>query len=174
MLSPKTQDALNRQINAELYSSYLYLSMSAYFEAESLRGMAHWMRIQAQEENIHAMKLYDYVNNRGGRVTLTEIAAPKTAWATPLEAFEDAYKHELKISGLINDLINIATSEKDHATQDFLQWFADEQVQEEASSKLIVDQLKLVGGQGLGLFMIDQQLGQRPAVAAAAGPAAVA
>jgi ferritin len=172
MLSAKIQEALNKQINAESYSSYLYLSMSAYFEAESLKGMAHWMRVQAQEEHTHAMKLYDFVNDRGGRVLLTELAGPKTQWSDPLEAFEDAYKHELKVTGLINDLMNLAATEKDHAAHDFLEWFANEQVQEEADAKLIVDQLKLVGGQGLGLFMIDQQLGQRPAGAAASAPAA--
>jgi ferritin len=172
MLSAKTQEVLNRQINAEMYSSYLYLSMSAYFEAESLKGMAHWMRIQSQEETIHAMKLYDFVNDRGGRVALTQIEAPKTEWAAPLDAFEDAYRHELKITGLINDLMNTAIAEKDHAAHDFLEWFANEQVQEEADAKLIVDQLKLVGGQGLGLFLIDQQLAQRPAPSAPAAPAA--
>jgi ferritin len=171
MLSAKTQEALNKQINAELYSSYLYLSMAAYFEAESLKGMAHWMRIQADEEHIHAMKLYDFVNNRGGRVQLAEIEAPKTQWNAPLEAFEDAYKHELKVTALINALMNLAVAEKDHAAHDFLEWFANEQVQEESDAKLIVDQLKMVGGQGLGLFMIDQQLGQRPAAASSA-PAA--
>lgn len=168
MLSAKMQEALNRQINAEMYSSYLYLSMSAYFENASLKGMAHWMRIQSQEENLHAMKLYDFVNNRDGRVTLTAIEGPKTDWGNATDAFEDAYKHELKITGLINDLMNIAVSEKDHAAHDYLEWFANEQVQEEADAKLIVDQLKMVGGQGLGLFMIDQQLGQRPAPGAAA------
>jgi ferritin len=172
MLNAKTQDALNRQINAELYSSYLYLSMSAYFEAESLKGMAHWMRVQADEEHTHAMKLYDFVNDRGGRVLLSEIAGPATEWKSPLEVFEDAYKHELKVTGLINDLMNLAAAEKDHAAHDFLEWFANEQVQEEADAKLIVDQLKLVGGQGLGLFMIDQQLGQRPAAGGAPAPAA--
>jgi ferritin len=172
MLSPKIQEALNRQINAEAFSSYLYLSMSAYFEAESLKGMAHWMRVQADEEHEHAMKLYDFVNARDGRVTLTAIEGPKTQWSSPLEAFEDAYKHELKVTGLINDLMNLSATEKDHAAHDFLEWFANEQVQEEADAKLIVDQLKLVGGQGLGLFMIDQELGRRPAAGSAAAPAA--
>jgi len=171
MLSANTQEALNKQINAELFSSYLYLSMSAHFEAESLKGMAHWMRIQAQEEHVHAMKLYGFVNDRGGRVTLTEIVAPKTQWATPLEAFEDAFKHEMKVTGMINDLMNLAAVERDHAAHDFLEWFANEQVQEESDAKLIVDQLKLVGGQGLGLFLIDQQLGRRPAPGGAAAPA---
>jgi ferritin len=172
MLNAKIQEALNSQINAEMYSSYLYLSMSAHFEAKSFKGMAHWMRIQAQEENIHAMKLYDFVSNRGGRVMLTEIAGPKTEWASPLEAFEDAYKHELKVTGLINNLMNLAAAEKDHAAHDFLEWFANEQVQEESDANLIVEQLKLVGDQGLGLFLIDQQLGQRPGVGGA--PAAAA
>ncbi len=172
MLSPKIQEALNQQINAEAYSAYLYLSMSAYFETESLKGMAHWMRVQAEEERGHAMKLYDFVNARDGRVLLTALPAPKTQWSGPLEVFEDAYQHEVKVTGLINDLMNLAASEKDHSAHDFLEWFANEQVQEEADAKLIVDQLKLVGGQGLGLFMIDQELGRRPASAGAAAPAA--
>jgi ferritin len=127
--------------------------------------------VQADEEHTHAMKLYDFVNARDGRVLLTELAGPKTQWSNPLEAFEDAYKHELKVTGLINDLMNLAAVEKDHAAHDFLEWFANEQVQEEADAKLIVDQLKLVGGQGLGLFMIDQELGRRPGVAASASAA---
>src|SRR3990170_7924667 len=127
MLNPKIQDALNRQINAELFSSYLYLSMSACFEAEGLKGMAHWMRLQAGEENAHAMRIFDFVNDRSGRVTLTAIEAPKTEWKSPLEAFEDAYKHELKITGLINDLMNLVAIERDGAGHDFLEWFCREQ-----------------------------------------------
>jgi ferritin len=174
MLHAKIQQALNEQINAELYSSYLYLSMSAYFETQSLKGMSHWMRVQSQEEYGHATKLYDFVNSRDGRVTLTEIAAPKVEWASPLDVFEDAYKHELKISGMINNLMNLAATEKDHAAHDFLEWYAEEQVQEEADAKLIVDQLKLVGGEGLGLFLIDQQLAQRPGAGTGAGAAPAA
>ena len=163
MLSAKLQDAFNKQINAELFSSYLYLSMSAYFEAKDLKGMAHWMRLQAGEENQHAMRIFDFINDRSGRVTLTAIEAPKAEWKSPLEAFEDAYKHELKITGMINDLMNLAAIEKDGASHDFLEWFVREQVEEEAAAQLIVAQLKLVGDSGVGLYMLDQQLGQRAA-----------
>ena len=120
MLNPKIQDAINEQINAELYSSYLYLSMSAYFQAHSFDGMAHWMRIQAQEEMGHVMRFYDFVNDRGGRVLLKQVDAPKTEWESPLDAFQDAYAHECKVSGLINDLVGLAQSENDHMTADFL------------------------------------------------------
>ena len=163
MLSAKLQDAFNKQINAELFSSYLYLSMSACFEAIDLKGMAHWMRLQAGEENLHAMRIFDFVNDRSGRVTLAAIEAPKAEWKSPLEAFEDAYKHETKISGMINDLMNLAAVEKDGASHDFLEWFVREQVEEEAAAQLIVGQLKLVGDSGVGLYMLDQQLGQRAA-----------
>ncbi|MGA2797621.1 MAG: ferritin [Thermoguttaceae bacterium] len=161
MLSPKIQEALSKQINAELFSEYLYLSMSAYFEAESFKGMAQWMRAQAGEEHGHAMKIFDFVNDRDGRVTLTQIEAPKIEWKSPLDVFEDALKHEQKVTGLINDLSNLAYAEKDHASHDFLEWFVKEQVEEESVARTIVDQLKLVGNDGTGLYMIDRQLGQR-------------
>jgi ferritin len=163
MLNPKVQDAFNKQINAELFSSYLYLSMAAYFEADNLKGMAHWMRIQAGEENAHAMRFFDYINDRSGRVTLGPIEAPKTEWKSPLEAFEDSYQHEQKITGMINALMNLVGAEKDGASHDFLEWFCREQVEEEAQVELIVAQLKLAGDNGLGRYMIDQQLGQRGA-----------
>jgi ferritin len=163
MLSPKLQEAFGKQINAELFSSYLYLSMAAYFEAEDLKGMAHWMQIQSGEEKAHAMRIFDFVNDRSGRVTLGQIDAPKTEWKSPLEAFEDAYKHEQKITGMIGDLFNLAAAERDGASHDFLEWFCREQVEEEANSQLIVAQLKLVGDSGLGRYMLDQQLGQRAA-----------
>jgi ferritin len=163
MLNPKVQDALNKQINAELSSAYLYLSMAAYFEAKDLKGMAHWMRIQAGEENQHAMRIFDSINDRSGRVTLTQIEAPKGEWKSPLEAFEDAYRHEQKISGMINDLMNLVAVERDGAGHDFLEWFAREQVEEEAAAQLIVAQLKLVGDNGMGLYLIDQELGKRVA-----------
>jgi ferritin len=169
MLNPKMQDAFNKQMNAEFYSSYLYLSMCAYFESKNLKGMAHWMSLQCGEERLHAMRFYNYVNSRSGRVTLTQIDAPKTEWKSPLDAFEDAYKHELKISGLINELMNLTMAEKDHAAHDFLEWFVQEQVEEEGAAQLIVDQLKMVGDNGVGLFMLDQQLSQR--VASAPPPA---
>lgn len=170
MLNAKIQDALNRQLNAELFSSYLYLSMAAWFEDKSFPGMANWMRLQAQEEHMHGMKFYDFINERSGRVTLAAIDAPKTEWNSPLEAFEEAYVHEQKVTGLINHLVNLAIAEKDHAAASFLQWFVNEQVEEEATVVRIIDQLRLVGDNGVALYMIDQQLGQR--VAAAAGAAA--
>ena len=165
MLSPKVRDALNGHLNAELFSSYLYLSMSAHFEAASLPGMAHWMRIQVQEETIHAMKFYNFILERNADVVLTEIAAPRTEWGAPLEVFEDTLEHEQKVTSLINDLVGLAIEEKDRATENFLQWFVTEQVEEEASASTILDQLKMVGDNGVALFMIDGQLAQRPAPA---------
>jgi len=161
MLKPKMEEALNKQVNAELFSSYLYLSMAAYFEAKNFSGMANWMRIQSNEETMHGMKLYDFINERGGRVALAQIDAPKTEWSSPLDAFEEAYQHELKISGLIDDLMNLAVAEKDHAAHSFLEWFVNEQVEEESAALLIVDQLKMVGDNGIALYMLDRQLGER-------------
>jgi ferritin len=163
MLSAKLQDALNRQINAEFYSSYLYLSMAAYFEDEDLKGMAHWMRIQSAEETGHALRIFDFINNRSGRVTLAAIDAPKTEWKSVVDAFDDAYKHEQKITGMINDLFNLAAAERDAATHDFLEWFAREQVEEESAAQLIVAQAKRVGDAGLGVYLLDQELGKRGA-----------
>ncbi len=161
MLSEKMSEALNKQINAELYSAYLYLSMAAYFESISLSGFAKWMEIQTMEEMSHAKKFYDFVNERGGRVILETIEQPKSEWSSPLEAFEDAYKHEKYVTGLINDLVDLALEEKDHATNNFLQWFVGEQVEEEASADEIVQKLKLVGNRGNAIFMMDRELGQR-------------
>ena len=172
MLNAKVQEAFNQQINAELFSEYLYLSMAAHFESESLKGMANWMRIQAGEEHNHAMKFYHFIIDRNGKVVLTQIDAPKTAWNSPLDAFQDAYKHELKITGMINNLANLAIDEKDHAAHQFLEWFVNEQVEEEAAAQMIVDQLKLVGENGVAIYMIDQELGKRtPTPAAPAGTA---
>jgi len=155
------QEALNRHANAEFYSSYLYLSMSAYFQSINLTGFAHWMRIQAREELAHALKFHDHVIERGGRVSLQAVEAPTAQWDSPLAAFEDAYRHEQKVTGLINQLVDEAVQTKDHATNNFLQWFVSEQVEEEASADAIVQRLKLVGGAPGGLFMIDHHLGQR-------------
>jgi ferritin len=163
MLNPKIQDAFNKQINAELYSSYLYLSMAAYFDSLDLKGMAHWMEIQVDEERQHAMRFFNFINDRNGRVTLSTIDAPPSEWKSPLEAFEAAYKHEQKITGMINELFNLVAVERDAAGHDFLEWFAREQVEEEANVQLIISQLKLAGDAGLGRYMIDQQLGQRVA-----------
>jgi ferritin len=161
MQNEKIQEALNKQLNAELYSSYLYLSMSAYFSSVELSGFANWMRVQAQEELMHAMKFYDYINERGGRVTLTEIEAPQTEWESPQAAFDHVYKHEQKVTGLINDLVNLAIEEKDHATNNFLSWFVTEQVEEEASASDVLKKIKLIGKDGSGLFMLDKELGTR-------------
>jgi ferritin len=162
MLSQKVQDAINNQINAELFSSYLYLSMSNYFESLNLSGMAHWMKAQAEEEKIHAEKFMNFVNEAGGRVILAAIDAPQTEWESPLSVFEDALGHEKKITGMINELVDIAQTDKNHAANNLLQWFIDEQVEEEASADDIVQKLKLVGDNGTGVFMIDNELGTRP------------
>ncbi len=162
MLSPKVLGALNAQLNAELFSSYLYLSMSAHFEAAALPGMAHWMRTQVQEEMLHAMKFYNFILERNGDVVLAEIDAPRTEWGSSVEVFEDTLEHEQKVTSLIHDLVGLAIEEKDRATENFLQWFVTEQVEEEASAQTILDQLKMVGDNGAALFMIDGQLAQRP------------
>jgi len=161
MLTDKLEKALNDQLNAELYSSYLYLSMSAYFTGHNLAGFANWMRVQAQEELVHVMKFYDYIGERGGRVTLRSVEGPPTEWTSPLAAFEHVHKHEQMVTGLINDLVNLAIEKRDHATNGFLQWFVTEQVEEEASADAVVKKLKLVGEDGGALFLIDQELGTR-------------
>ena len=161
MIDGRMQEALNRHANAEFYSSYLYLSMSAYFQSINLTGFAHWMRVQAREELAHAMKFYDHVIERGGRVSLQPVEAPTAQWDSPLAAFEDAYRHEQKVTGLINQLVDDAVQTRDHATNNFLQWFVSEQVEEEASVDAIVQRLKLVGDAAGGLFMIDRELAER-------------
>jgi ferritin len=155
------QEALNGQLNAELYSSYLYLSMAAYFLDLNLGGFANWMRVQAQEEDMHAMKFYNFINERGGRVLLKPIDGPPTEWNSPLAAFEAVLEHEQKVTGLINDLVELALAEHDHATNIFLQWFVTEQVEEEDSANDVIQQIKMVGEAKGGLFMLDRELGQR-------------
>ena len=161
MLIEKIEKELNKQINAEFYSAYLYLSMSAYFQDIGLLGFAKWMEAQAVEEITHAKKIYDYVFDRGGRVILEEIKKPEVEWKSALDAFEAALKHEQYVSGLINNLVKLAIEENDFMTNNFLQWFVAEQVEEEASVGEIVQRLQLVGDRGNGLFMIDRELGQR-------------
>ncbi len=168
MIDEKMQEALNKQLNAEVYSAYLYLSMSAYFQSVNLDGFANWMRVQAQEELAHALKFYDYVNERGGRVILQPVEAPPSEWDSPLAVFENVYEHEQKVTGLINKLVDLAVEARDHATNNFLQWFVSEQVEEEASADEVVQKLKLVGDGPGGLFMIDRELAQRVFVAPAA------
>ena len=161
MLSNKMEAAINQQINAEMYSSYLYLSMATYFESTSLEGMSNWMRQQAQEEMFHGMKMFDFVCERGGRVTLMAIDEPPSEWTSVLDVFENVLAHEQKVTGLINDLVNLALDERDHATNIFLQWFVSEQVEEEDTAGGLVDKLKLIGNDANGLFMLDTELGNR-------------
>lgn len=161
MIKSNVEKALNSQFNAELYSSYLYLSMSSYFSSLNLNGFASWMRVQAQEELMHAMKFYDYIIERGGSATLKGVEGPPTAWDSPLAAFEHVYSHEQKVTALINKLVDLAIAESDHATTAFLQWFVTEQVEEESSADEVVHKLKLAGDQGSGLLLLDQEMGQR-------------
>ena len=168
MIDQRMQEALNKQINAEIYSAYLYLSMSAHFQSVNLAGFANWMRVQWQEELAHALKFYDYVNERGGRVVLQPVEAPPSAWDSPLALFEDVYRHEQKVTGMINKLVDLAVEIRDHATNNVLQWFVAEQVEEEASADEVVQKLKLVGDDPSALFMIDRELAQRVFVAPAA------
>jgi len=161
MISKKMEQALNDQVNAELYSAYLYLSMESYFKSLNLNGFANWVRVQTQEEVTHAMKIYDFINERGGRAILRSIEGPPTKWDGPLAVFEAVYAHEQKVTGLINNLVDLAIQEKDHATNTFLQWFVNEQVEEESSADEIVQQLKIIENAPGGMFMFDRELGQR-------------
>ena len=161
MLDEKMVEAINKQLNAELYSAYLYLSMDAYFQSTDLAGFANWMRVQAQEEMTHAMKFYDYLVRRGARVTLKEIAAPPIQWDTPVAVFEHVYQHEQMVTGLINQLVDLAISLSDHATNNFLQWYVAEQVEEEESASGVLQKVKLAGDSSSGLMMVDQELAQR-------------
>ncbi len=161
MITKRMENALNEQINAEMYSAYLYLAMAAHFEAENLPGFARWMRVQTQEEETHARKLFDYVLERGGKVTLKAIEAPPAQWKSPLAAFEASYKHEQAITERINKLAELATEQNDHAAGVFLQWYISEQVEEEAQVDRIVRTLKATNEAPGALYMIDRELGQR-------------
>ena len=161
MINEKMEQALNEQLNAEYYSSYLYLSMAAYFESIDLPGFANWMRVQVQEEMFHTLKFYDYIVERAGRVILRAIEAPPTEWKSPLDAFEATLTHEQKVTGLINDLVYLARDERDNASEIFLQWFVTEQVEEEDSVNTILAQLRLIKDNPQGLFMLNKDLGQR-------------
>ena len=152
---------LNKQVNAELYSGYLYLSMASYFEDDDLPGFANWMRVQAQEELEHGMKIYDYIIRRGGSVKLDAIEGPQTEWDSPLAAFEHVLSHEQTVTGLINNLVDIAITEKDHATNNFLQWFVEEQVEEEDNMRTIVEVLENLKDGYTGLYLYDKELGRR-------------
>lgn len=161
MISPKIEKALNEQINAEMFSAYLYLAMVAYFQDKNLSGFANWMTVQNQEETFHAMKFFRYVSERGGRVTLDAIEKPQFEWESPLAAMEAAQQHEAYITGRINSLVDLAIKEKDHATASFLGWFVDEQVEEEDSVNEVVQKLRLLGSDGGGLFMMDRDMATR-------------
>ncbi len=163
MLSEKVQKALNDQLNAETYSAYLYLSKNAYFNTVNLNGFANWMYAQAQEELMHAMKFYEFITQRGGKVVLAEIEAPPTEWDSPLSVFENTLKHEQLVTRLINELVETALAERDHATNIFLQWFVTEQVEEEESAGNVLEQLKLIGNDKSALFMMDRELSKRGA-----------
>ena len=167
MLKDKMEQAINDQIKWEMYSSYLYLSMSAYFESVNLKGFASWMRIQFMEELTHVKRFYDFVTARGGRVILAEIMAPPKDWDSPQAVFEETLKHEQLVTSRINDLVDLAQELKDHATNSFLQWFVDEQVEEEESVDEVLQSLKLNENNPGGLFMIDKELAQRAFVAPA-------
>jgi ferritin len=169
MLSQKMEQALNQQLNAELYSAYLYLSMAAYYSSINLNGFANWMTVQNLEETMHGMKFYSYINERGGRIKLEQIETPPHTWASPLQVFEETLKHEEKVTGLINNLVDMAIAERDHSANAFLQWFIIEQVEEEASANEIIQNLKLAGNDPHALFMLDRELGTRVFTPPAAG-----
>ena len=161
MIAKKIEEAFNAQFNAETYSAYLYLSMSAALEGMNLPGFANWMRIQVQEETAHAMKFYDHIIERGGMVTLTAIDAPPTVWKDAKDVMEATLAHEQKVTGLINDLMDMAMAEKDHAAAMFLQWFVTEQVEEEATAMETLGKLEITGNSPGGLYMLDKELAGR-------------
>ncbi len=167
-MNEKMCDALNSQLNNEYYSAYLYLSMSAYCSSLGLDGFAHWFRFQYDEEILHAMKLYSFIEDRGGRVHLQAIQEPPKDFASPVAVFEQSYEHEQFITRCINDLVDLAVEEKDHTTNTFLSWYLSEQVEEESNVSAIVAKLKFVGDDGRALLMIDSELASRQASTAAA------
>ncbi len=163
MISKSIQDAINEQIKNELYSGYLYLSMAAYFESTNLPGFAHWMKIQATEEVKHAMKFFEYIFERGGKVTLRAIEQPPVDFKTPLDIFKMAHKHEQKVTGMIHTLYELALKENDYPSQVMLQWYIKEQVEEEKNAENIIEQLKMAGDSSAALLMADRQFAARKA-----------
>ncbi len=161
MLSSKIEKAFNEQINAEMYSAYLYLSMAAYFEGKNLPGFANWMHVQFKEEWAHAMKFFNFVVERGGRVKLDAIKKPKSDWKNAVDVFNETLEHEKHVTSLIHNLMNLAHQEKDYASVSMLQWFIDEQVEEESSASALLEKLKMIEGKGVGMFMIDNELAAR-------------
>lgn len=169
MLTSQMEKAYNDQIQAEMYSAYMYLSMSSYFDSIDLPGFASWFRVQYQEEVYHALKFYDYVTERGGRVRLGSINAPPGDWDEPIAAFGAALEHERMVTGLINELMNLAIEVHDHASRSFLQWYVDEQVEEESTADAIIRKLRMVGGDGAGMLFLDNELATRVFTPPAAG-----
>lgn len=161
MISKKMETAINDQINAELYSAYLYMAMSAYCESINLTGFAHWMETQALEEFMHAKKFYAHLVERGGRIRLAAIDGPPSDWKSIEEVFEETAAHEAKVTALINNLTDMAIEEKDHASNAMLQWFISEQVEEESTAQGILENIRLAGAKGSGIFMIDREVSQR-------------
>jgi ferritin len=161
MIGKAMQDAMNEQINKEFYSSYLYLSMAAYFEDKNLMGFAHWMRLQADEEREHAMKFYNFILDRGGRVYLKGIDGPETDWKSNLQVAEEVAAHEEKVTASINNLYDLAQKEKDYPAQVMLQWFISEQVEEEKNAGELVANLKLIEERGTAVLMLDHRLSKR-------------
>jgi len=161
MLKKKVEAALNNQLNKEFYSAYLYISMAGYFEHLGLPGFSNWMKVQYQEENSHTMKFFRYINERGGKVILKGVKAPPTSWKSPLNVFEKTLKHEMGVTENINELLDTAMKEKDHATTNFLQWYIEEQVEEEASVSGIIAKLKMIQGSNESLFLLDKDMAQR-------------
>ena len=162
-LSASLQESFNEQINAEMASAYLYLSMAAYFEDENLPGFAHWMRMQNAEETVHAMRFFDYVHDRGGRATLKAIAEPPSDFRSPLDVMERTLEHERKVTALINRMYQLAIEESDYAAQVMLHELINEQVEEERVAEEIVDHLRIIDGDGSGLLILDARLGERVA-----------
>lgn len=162
-MNTSIQKAINDQINAELYSAYLYLAMSAYFEAKNLKGFAAWMKVQSKEEVAHAMKFYEYVIERGGSVELSAIEKPPVSFDSPMAVLKETLEHEKLVTSLIHKLFELGAAEKDYAFQSFLKWYIDEQVEEEASAQDLIDRLSLAGKEGPGLYMLDKELGGRTA-----------
>ena len=163
MISEKMQDALNKQVNEEFFSAYMYLAMSAYCSTIGLPGFANWMRMQYEEEIMHVTKMYDYIMGQGGVIELKAIEQPDQVYGTPLEIFEKTLEHEQLVTNLIHRLMDLAVEERDYATQTFLQWYVTEQVEEESNVNDILSPLRMVGDDKGGLMMIDQQLAGRMA-----------
>lgn len=161
MIKDSIKSALDEQVKNEIYSAHVYLAMSSWFDIQGLPGFAAWMRAQYEEELVHGLKIFDFINDAGGQATVPAIDEPPVAWDSPLDAFEAAYANEQQVTGMINDLYELAFTERDHATQVMLQWFITEQVEEEKTTSLIVDQLNLVGDDRSALLILDQQLGAR-------------